>query len=204
MMDASSTSRLAPPPVLPPSSSARPGRGEEEQARQAQREAEEQARRQAAEQARREAEDAEFEAGSDVAGSRPVAPGRIFISYRRAESSYPTGWLYERLANHFGREDIVRDIDSIEPGDDFAKVIDHAVASCDVMLVVIGTRWISITDDDGNRRLDDLDDFVRREIEAALQRDIRVIPILVDGATMPRSEQLPPAWSSSAAVRRLI
>lgn len=123
----------------------------------------------------------------------PVAPGRIFISYRRAESGYPTGWLYERLVNHFGREDIVRDIDSIEPGDDFVEVIDRAVASCDVMLVVIGTRWISITDVDGRRRLDDSEDFVRREIEAALQRDIRVIPILVDGATMPRSEQLPPS-----------
>ena len=109
-----------------------------------------------------------------------------------AESGYPTGWLYERLANHFGREDIVRDIDSIAPGDDFVKVIDHHVVSCDVMLVVIGTRWISITDEDGRRRLDDQADFVRREIEAALQRDIRVIPILVDGATMPRSEQLPP------------
>lgn len=143
----------------------------------------------AEEHAQKEAE----ERGGDMAASRPVAPGRIFISYRRAETAYPTGWLYERLANHFGREDIVRDLDSIAPGDDFVKVIGRAVASCDVMLVVIGTRWISITDDDGRRRLDDLEDFVRREIEAALQRDIRVIPILVDGATMPRSEQLPPS-----------
>jgi hypothetical protein len=172
-----------PSPILPPP----------EAEQQALREAEEPAQREAAEQARRQAEDAEFGAGGDSAGSRPVAPGRIFISYRRAESGYPTGWLYERLANHFGREDIVRDIDSIEPGDDFAEVIGRAVASCDVMLVVIGTRWISITDDNGRRRLDDSEDFVRREIEAALQRDIRVIPILIDGATMPRMEQLPPS-----------
>ena len=182
-----------PRPVLRPSSSTRP---EEEQARQARREAEQQVRLQAAEQARREAEDAEFGAGGDTAGSRPVAPGRIFISYRRAESGYSTGWLYERLANHFGRENIVRDIDSIEPGDNFAEVIGHAVASCDVMLVVIGTRWISIAKDDGHRRLDDPDDFVRREIEAALQREIRVIPILVDGATMPPTEQLPPSLAT--------
>jgi hypothetical protein len=128
-----------------------------------------------------------------MVGSRPVAPGRIFISYRRAESAYPTGWLYERLASHFGREDIIRDIDSIEPGDDFVDVIGRAVASCDVMLVVIGIRWTSIEDVDGRRRLDIPDDFVRREIEAALERDIRVIPILVDGATMPRNEQLPPS-----------
>jgi hypothetical protein len=177
------------PPPLPASSTPT----EEMQARQASREGEEHARRQAAEQARGEAEDAEFAAGGVKAGSRPVALGRIFISYRRAESGYSTGWLYERLANHFGREDIVRDIDSIEPGDDFAEVIGRAVASCDVMLVVIGTRWISISDDEGHRRLDDPDDFVRREIEAALQRDIRVIPILVDGATMPRMDQLPPS-----------
>lgn len=120
-----------------------------------------------------------------------VAPGRIFISYRRAETAYPTGWLYERLVKHFGREDVVRDIDSIDPGDDFVDFIGRAVASCDVMLAVIGPRWTSITDDDGRRRLDDTDDFVRREIEAALERGIRVIPILVDGATMPRAEQLP-------------
>jgi hypothetical protein len=160
---------------------------------QARREAEERARREAEEQARREAEAAEVGAGGDMAASRPMAPGRIFISYRRAESAYPTGWLYDRLANHFGRADIVRDIDTIEPGDDFVEVIGRAVASCDVMLVVIGTRWISITDEDGRRRLDHSDDFVRREIEAAWQRDIRVIPILVDGATMPRTEQLPPS-----------
>jgi hypothetical protein len=128
-----------------------------------------------------------------MAGSGSVAPGRIFISYRRAEAAYPTAWLYERLATHFGREDIVRDIDSIEPGDDFGEVIGRAVASCDVMLVVIGPRWISITDDDGRRRLDDSEDFVRREIEAALHREIRVIPILIDGASVPRSEQLPPS-----------
>jgi hypothetical protein len=72
------------------------------------------------------------------------------------------------------------------------------------MLVVIGTHWLSITDDNGRRRLDDSEDFVRREIEAALQSGIRVIPVLVDGATMPPSDQLPRAWSSSAAVKRLI
>jgi hypothetical protein len=160
-----------------------------EAAAQAQQEAEERVRREAAAQARREA----AKRDRDMAASRPVAPGRIFINYRRTESAYPTAWLYERLANHFGREDIVRDLDSIEPGDDFVEVIDQYVRSCDVMLVVIGTRWISITDEDGHRRLDDSADFVRSEIEAALQRGIRVIPILVDGARMPRSEQLPPS-----------
>ena len=61
-----------------------------------------------------------------MAASRPVAPGRIFISYRRAESGYPTSWLYDLLASHFGREDIIRDIDTIKPGDDFEEVIGHA------------------------------------------------------------------------------
>ena len=133
------------------------------------------------------------QATSERVDDTPVAPGRIFISYRRADSIWPTGWLYSHLASHFGRDDIVRDIDSIEPGDDFSEVISDAVASCDVMLVVIGTRWIGIKDERSRRRLDLPDDFVRREIEAALERDIRVIPILVDGATMPSSEQLPPS-----------
>jgi hypothetical protein len=73
------------------------------------------------------------------------------------------------LATHFGREDIIRDIDTIEPGDDFVEVIGRAVASCEVMLVVIGKDWMSITDEDGRRRLDHSDDFVRREIEAGLK-----------------------------------
>jgi hypothetical protein len=118
-------------------------------------------------------------------------PGRIFMSYRREDTAYPAGWLYDRLAHHFARGQVFKDIDSIELGDDFVEAITTAVGSCDVLLVLIGDRWLTVTGQDGRRRLDNLDDFVRLEIEAALARDVRVIPILVEGARMPRADELP-------------
>jgi hypothetical protein len=113
------------------------------------------------------------------------------MSYRREETSYAAGWLFDRLSGHFGRGQVFKDIDSIELGDDFVEVITTAVGSCDVLLALIGDRWLTITDQDGRRRLDSPEDFVRLEIEAALTRNIRVIPILVEGARMPRAYELP-------------
>ena len=126
-----------------------------------------------------------------MAASPPAKPGRIFISYRRDETAYPAGWLYDRLANQYGGGQVFKDVDSIELGDDFVEVITSAVGSCDVLLALIGEQWLTITDEHGRRRLDDPDDFVRLEIEAALTRNVRVIPILVDGARMPRADELP-------------
>ena len=117
--------------------------------------------------------------------------GRIFISYRRDETAYPAGWLFDRLAQHFGPAQIFKDVDSIELGDDFVEVISRAVGSCDVLLALIGDQWLTVTDSHGRRRLDDPDDFVRLEIEAALKRNVRIIPILVGGASMPRADELP-------------
>ena len=118
-------------------------------------------------------------------------PGRIFMSYRRDDTAYSAGWLFDRLASHFGSDQVFKDIDSIELGDDFTEVITTAVGSCDVLLALIGDRWLTITDQDGRRRLEDPRDFVRLEIETALTRNVRVIPILVEGARMPRAEELP-------------
>ena len=121
------------------------------------------------------------------------APGRIFISYRREDTAYPAGWLFDRLSEHFNAGEVFKDVDSIELGDDFVKEITAAVGSCDVLLALIGEQWLTITDRSGVRRLDDPGDFVRVEIEAALSRNVRVIPILVDGATMPGADQVPPS-----------
>jgi hypothetical protein len=129
--------------------------------------------------------------------------GRIFMSYRREETAYPAGWLFDRLARQFGRQQVFKDVDSIEPGDDFVEVITTAVESCDVLLALIGGRWLTIAGQDGRRRLDDPGDFVRLEIEAALARQVRVIPVLVDGARMPRAEELPPSLAKLTAGRRL-
>ena len=132
--------------------------------------------------------------------SASEATGRIFISYRRQDSAYPAGWLYDRLAARFGPEQIFKDIDSIELGDDFVDTITNAVGSCDILLALIGQEWLDIAGADGMRRLDDPDDFVRLEIEAALERKVLLIPILVDGAEMPRGDELPA--SIAALVRR--
>lgn len=135
-----------------------------------------------------------------MTASTRAAPGRIFISYRRDETAFPAGWLFERLADHFGAGQIFKDVDSIQLGDDFVEVITAAVGSCDVLLALIGDRWLTTTDDRGRRRLDNPEDFVRLEIEAGLARDVRVIPVLVEGARMPRADELPP--SLAKLVRR--
>ena len=126
-----------------------------------------------------------------MSSSVPADLGRIFISYRREDTAYPAAWLFDRLVAHFGEGQVFKDIDTIQPGDDFAEVIGSAIASCDVLLALIGDRWLTTTDENEQRRLDRPDDLVRLEIQAALDRNIRVIPVLAGGAPMPRAEELP-------------
>jgi tetratricopeptide (TPR) repeat protein len=118
-------------------------------------------------------------------------PGRIFISYRRQETAWPAGRLYDVLVEHFPPEQVFKDVDNIDPGEDFVERITAAVESCDVLLALIGPKWLTITNKKGQRRLDDPGDYVRLEIETALTRRIRVIPILVDEARMPGADELP-------------
>ena len=117
--------------------------------------------------------------------------GGIFVSYRRQETSHLAGRLYDRLADRFGEGQVFIDVATIEPGVDFAEEIFRAVAACKVLLAVIGPAWLTAADERGRRRLDDPDDIVRLEIEAALSRGVRVIPILVEGAVMPTRQDLP-------------
>jgi tetratricopeptide (TPR) repeat protein len=117
--------------------------------------------------------------------------GGVFISYRRQEVSGLAGRLYDLLTARFGDDQVLMDVDSIEPGLDFTEAIAQAVGGCRVLLALIGHQWSTLVDRDGRRRLDDPDDLVRLELQAALERDIRVIPILVEGATMPRRQDLP-------------
>jgi hypothetical protein len=115
----------------------------------------------------------------------------IFISYRRDESAGYAGRIADGFAEHFGEDRVFRDIDSIEPGLDFAEAIERAVGSSEVLLAVIGRNWSTATDAAGQKRLENPDDYVRVEIAAALQRNIRVIPVLVQGASMPSADELP-------------
>jgi len=116
----------------------------------------------------------------------------IFISYRRDDSEGQAGRLYDDLSRTFGDSSVFMDVTAIEPGLDFRKVIDHNVASCGVLLAVIGPGWLDAKDESGQRRLDNPMDFVRLETASALKRDIPVVPVLVRGARMPRADQLPP------------
>ncbi|HEX8487484.1 MAG TPA: TIR domain-containing protein [Propionibacteriaceae bacterium] len=118
-------------------------------------------------------------------------PGRIFISYRRDDTAYAAGWLYDRLSEQFGSAQVFKDVDSLQPGDDFVEKITGAVGSCDVLLAVIGPDWATAADERGTPRLHQRGDFVRVEIEAALARRVRVIPLLVEGARMPQADDLP-------------
>jgi hypothetical protein len=120
----------------------------------------------------------------------------IFISYRRSDSADVSGRIYDRLVEHFGDEAIFKDVDDIPFGVDFKTYLSDVVATCDVELVIIGPTWLDVTNETGQRRLDDPTDFVRIEVEAALERDIPVVPLLVRGAIMPKGSALPPGLSS--------
>jgi hypothetical protein len=115
----------------------------------------------------------------------------IFISYRRDETAGYAGRIADRFIEHFGEDRVFRDLDSLEPGLDFAEVIQNAVDSTEVMIAVIGKNWLTATDAAGRKRLENPDDYVRIEIATALQRNTRVIPLLVQGASMPSADELP-------------
>jgi TIR domain len=116
---------------------------------------------------------------------------RIFISYRRDDSAGHTGRVFDRLRGEFGQDALFMDVDAIPLGANFVLVLREEVAKCDVLLAIIGPGWLDARDDTGHRRLDNPVDFVRVEIATALQRDIPVIPILLDGTRMPKQMGLP-------------
>jgi hypothetical protein len=131
---------------------------------------------------------------------RRKSPGQIFISYRRDESAWPADQLFRRLAEHFGKDKVFKDIDSIDLGDDFVQVITRKIGTSHVLLALIGNRWLTVTGKGKKRRLDDTQDPVRLELETALKCKVRVIPILIDGARMPHAKELPA--SLAGLVRR--
>jgi hypothetical protein len=117
----------------------------------------------------------------------------VFISYRREDTAGYSGRIYDHFRDRFGENNVFIDVDTIQPGEDFVQVIEEKVGACDALVAVIGKQWVSVHDEAGNRRLDDPHDFVRLEIAAAIARNVRVIPVLVGGARMPRLEELPEA-----------
>jgi|GEM_PF-3156259 len=119
-----------------------------------------------------------------------MSTGNIFISYRRDDTSGHAGRLYDRLKDRFpGR--VIMDVTSIDLGDDFVDEIERQLGACVVFIELIGHEWATITDQSGKRRLDEPRDFVRLEVAIALRRAVTIIPILVEGATMPDASNLP-------------
>jgi TIR domain len=116
---------------------------------------------------------------------------KVFISYRRDDSAGYAGRVRDRLERELGRKLLFMDVDGIPLGTNFSKVLHEEVAKCGVLLAVIGPNWSDARDGEGNRRLDDPNDFVRLEVAAALHRDIPVIPILLDGSRIPKASELP-------------
>ena len=141
---------------------------------------------------RRRAPEASAESKSDKSKAN-ITASRIFISYRRSDSADVAGRIYDRLVGKFDRKMIFKDVDSIPLGLDFKEYLDKQVGECKVLLAVIGDRWLDASNASGKRRLEDPTDFVRIEIESALERGIPVVPLLVRGASMPGEENLPPS-----------
>ncbi len=115
----------------------------------------------------------------------------VFVSYRREDSSGWAGRLSRALRDRFGEDQVFMDIDTLEPGIDSTEAIERYLSLSNVLLAVIGPRWLEVRDRSNRRRLDDPDDLVRREVATALTRNIPVIPVLVGGASMPSVEDLP-------------
>ena len=115
----------------------------------------------------------------------------IFINYRRDDSAPYAGRLYDHLRRSFPGQKVFMDIDAIDPGEDFVDAINRTLESSRVVLAVIGRTWSAAVDETGKRRLDNPDDYVVRELSAALASKARVIPVLVGGASMPRTDALP-------------
>jgi TIR domain len=115
----------------------------------------------------------------------------IFLGYRREDTADAAGRLYDALAARFGAGSVFMDVASIDPGTDFTEVVAGALASCDVLLALIGRSWLTAADAQGRPRLEDPGDLVRVELETALENGVPVIPVLVQGAQMPAADQLP-------------
>ncbi len=122
----------------------------------------------------------------------------VFISYRREDSRGDAGRFTKDLREYLEEGQIFRDIDAVEAGTNFIEAINKAISSCSVLIAIIGPNWLSARDKRGHPRLADPQDYVRVEIEAALNRNIRVIPLLVGDASMPTQEDLPESLSPLA------
>ena len=119
-------------------------------------------------------------------------PVEIFVSYRRSSDSGVAGRIYDGLTRELPSASIFMDVDKLNPGDDFEQGLDKSLGSCAVLLAIIGPDWADLRDENGQVRLRQEDDFVRKELATALGKGVRVVPVLVQGARLPPASALPP------------
>jgi TIR domain len=127
--------------------------------------------------------------------------GNIFICYRREDSQFVTDRIFDHLVKVFNRKCLFKDVDNIPPGCDFHSHIKKAIERSAVVLAIIGPSWLSVKNDAGRRRLDDPEDFVYIEISTALHLQRPVLPVLVGGARMPTTDELPPTLRPLARIQ---
>ena len=127
----------------------------------------------------------------------------IFISYRRQDAAASAGRLYDSLTTYFGPDRVFMDVSTIRGGEDFVKCIEDTLDEAGACLIIIGKEWATVADKAGRQRLDTPDDFVRKEVEMALDTGLPAIPVLVDGAMMPPEEALPETLKKLARLNAL-
>jgi TIR domain len=135
--------------------------------------------------------------------SRPGCPSRstksrVFISFRNGDEPFGALLMHMVLSEHLGAHTVFRSTDSIAPGDDYVESLVAAVHQCELMLVVVGPRWMSVADERGRPRILDPNDWVYRELAMAFAERKRVIPVLLDGSRMPAQTDLPPGIGNLA------
>ena len=130
---------------------------------------------------------------ADDLADMPKSPLAVFVSYRRQDSGETVGRIHDRLLQVFDEQRIFLDVDDQDAGEDYRRVIERALEQTNVVLAVIGPHWLTVLDRDGRRRLENSDDMVRVELESALGRSLRIVPVLVEGARMPVASDVPPS-----------
>lgn len=123
--------------------------------------------------------------------SKRKQTGKLFISYRRADARGIAGRLGDTLGAYFGDDRVFRDIENIAGGADFGNVIEQNLQTADAIIVLIGPDWLSMKNENGQRRLDDPEDWVAQEIAVAIELKKPIFPVLIENASMPRMDELP-------------
>jgi hypothetical protein len=115
---------------------------------------------------------------------------KVFISYRRDDAAGFAHAIHDRLVENLPKDQVFMDVVGIDPGVDFVEKLKSTVNQCSVMLALIGKRWLG-ENGEGKTRIHEPHDWIHTEVSAAIERGVRVIPVMLDGASMPAAESLP-------------